>query len=93
MRAQFLNTPAPQTITIADGAATQATNALGTTDVVLTVTADAFFLIGTNPTVTASNGHFIPAGASWRILVNPAHKISVIPAAGTTVSAYISAIG
>lgn len=93
MRAQFFNTPAPQTIAITDGAAKQADNTLGCTDILLSVTADAFFLVDSNPTVTSSNGHFIPAGSSWRMLVNPAHKISVIPVTGSTLTAYISVIG
>lgn len=40
----------------------------------------AFFLVGTDPTVTAQNGHIMPAAAVDYITVTPGQKIAVLQA-------------
>jgi hypothetical protein len=87
---RFFNTPVPQTLSISGAAA--ASNAFGAHEVLLQTTADAFFLIDSNPTSSVAGGHFIPSGAVWAVTVDPTHKISVITSGGAG-SFYISAVG
>ena len=87
---KFHNTPAPQTIVT--GVTAAQSDVLTGLEIVMTTTTNCFFLFGTNPTVTASNGHFMPEGASWPILTVPGEKVSVISPSGPG-NVYINTIG
>jgi hypothetical protein len=87
---RFHNVPAPQTIVT--GATAAVSSAITANEVLMTTTTDCFFLIGADPTVTASNGHFMPAGSSWPALIKPGDKVSVISPGGAG-AFYISTIG
>jgi hypothetical protein len=90
---RLLNTPAPQKITTSAVQAKSA--ALGSYEILLSVDVDTYIREDTDAALTAtpvssSNGHFVPAGSSWTLIVDPGNKIGAISANG---SLYISALG
>ena len=87
---RFYNAPAPQTITTGASTATSAA-AFGTAEVLFTTTTDCFFEVKETPTASTAD-HFMPAGASWPVLVKPEDKVAVISPGGAG-KFYISAIG
>lgn len=91
---RFMNSPTPQVITTSTTQAVSAQN--NCPEIMLQVSADSYFREDTAAALTAtpvsaSNGHFIPAGVSWPLIVDPNNKIGIITLTGTGV-AYISAI-
>jgi len=90
---RLLNSPAPQTVVTS---AVQAVSAvLGAYEILLQVDVDTFIREDTDANLTATavsatNGHFVPAGAAWTLIVDPGNKIGAISANGNL---YISALG
>ena len=87
---RFHNVPAPQTVVTSTSAAVS--TAITANEILMTTTTDCLFLIGTSPVVTASNGHFMPAGSSWPALIKSGDQVSVISPGGAG-AFYISTIG
>jgi len=74
--AHLYNSPTPQTVAI--GADSAQSTALNCNEVLIQATSACFILIDTDPTAEATTSHYLPAGGSWTIQVDPSHKVAVI---------------
>jgi hypothetical protein len=91
---RLLNTPTPQLVATSTTQALSA--ALGYAEIMLSVSTDSYIREDTDAALTATpvssaNGHFVPSGSVWALIVNPANKIGVIAVTGTG-AMHISAI-
>lgn len=67
-----------QNVSYTSSAAASSAFGTNTSVIRLLATTDCYYLVGTNPTATSSNGSRLPAGVVERIAVNPGDKISAI---------------
>ena len=86
----FYDTPAPQTITT-DTASAACASAFGHDEIIVTTTTDGFFKVAATPVASAAD-HFMTAGSTWPLRVDPTHKLAFISPGGAGV-VYISAVG
>ena len=92
---RLLNSPTPQIVVTSAVQAKSA--ALACYEILLKVDQDTYIREDTDAALTATpvssaNGHFVPQGSSWPLIVDPGNKIGAITVTAGAGNMYISAV-